>query len=283
MGGPARNRPPRAASPRQWENTHRVGWRDDSKPDPTASMTPSTDTSSPPRPPRRRKSGPRTRWVLVGSLVVTALLYVVPYGRWLVYPCTLLSTLAHEMGHGVAALLVGGSFRRLEMWADGSGVAHWRGDVGALGLAVVAMGGLVGPALVAGMAFFFGRTPTGARATLGSVALILLVAELLVVRGVFAFVFVALVATGLVLAARGPSPELCQWVLVFLAVQLALSVFSRGDYLFTPVARTSAGTLPSDVAQIAAALPLPYWFWGGVCAGVSILVLAMGVRAYWRS
>ena len=60
------------------------------------------------------------------------------------------------------------------------------------------------------------------------------------------------------------------------------SVFARGDYLFTPVAETAGGAMPSDVGQIAAALVLPYWFWGAVCGGISVLVLGYGVRSYWR-
>ena len=59
---------------------------------------------------------------------------------------------------------------------------------------------------------------------------------------------------------------------MFVSVQLALSVFSRGDYLFTP----NAGPFPSDVANMATSLFLPYWFWGLVCGGFSLAVLAAG-------
>ena len=47
----------------------------------------------------------RARFVLLASVILTAPLYVVPYARHVAYPLMLLSTLAHEMGHGVAALL----------------------------------------------------------------------------------------------------------------------------------------------------------------------------------
>ena len=73
-----------------------------------------------------------------------------------------------------------------------------------------------------------------------------------------------------------------QGVLVFLAVQLALSVFTRGDYLFTEVARSSAGAMPSDVAVIAAHLGGPYWAWGLACGLVSVLVLIGGLAWYRR-
>ena len=231
---------------------------------------------------RRLRPVERARLVLGVSIAVTALLYVVPYGRVLAYPLMLLSTLAHEMGHGITALLVGGSFERFLMWPDGSGVAVWSGEPGRLRSAAVAAGGLVGPAVTAALAFTFGRTARGARATLTAIAVVLALALLLVVRNLFGGVFVVLLLAGCVAIARKASGEIAQLALVFLAVQLALSVFSRGDYLFTPVAETAGGTMPSDVGQIAAALLLPYWFWGAVCGGLSVLVLGYGVKRYWR-
>ena len=224
----------------------------------------------------------RARLVLTASVVLTVLLYVVPYGHVLAYPLMLLSTLAHEMGHGLAALLVGGSFHRFVMWPDGSGMAVWSGDGGALSLAAVAAGGLVGPAVAAAVAFAIGRTVRGARQALVGVAVILALALLLVVRNLFGFLFVAVVLAGCAFAARKASGEVAQLLLVFLAVQLALSVFSRGDYLFTPTAETATGSMPSDVGQMAAALWLPYWFWGLICGALSVAVLIYGIRAYWR-
>ena len=103
-----------------------------------------------------------------------------------------------------------------------------------------------------------------------------------VVRSVFGAVFVlALILICFGIAFRGRE-EWCQLVLVFFAVQLALSVFSRGDYLFTPVARTAEGNMPSDVGQMADALWLPYWFWGLVCGAFSVAVLVVALWAYWR-
>ena len=47
------------------------------------------------------------------------------------------------------------------------------------------------------------------------------------------------------------APRLSQTVVLLLAVQLALSVFSRSDYLFTSMALTACGPMPSDVAVMA--------------------------------
>jgi hypothetical protein len=225
----------------------------------------------------------RARLVLVGTLAVTAVLYLVPFLRPLAWPLRLLSTAAHELGHGLGAVSVGGRFEALRMWSDGSGVATWSALVGRLGHATIAAGGLIGPAVAAALCFLVGRRPRGARVALVAVGAGLLVVDLWVVRSLFGAVFVG--ALGIVLLAVGlKAPDwLAQATLVFVAVQLALSVFSRGDYLFTPVARTADGVLPSDVAQIAAALVLPYWFWGACCGLFSVLVLLLGLVVYLRS
>ena len=224
----------------------------------------------------------RARLVFLVSLAVTALLYFIPQARLLAYPLMLLSTLAHEMGHGVTAFLTGASFERFQMWPDGSGVAIWSGEMARWRMALVAAGGLVGPALAAAGAFAAGRTARGARIGLYATAAILAIAEILVVRNVFALVFVGVILGVCILAARAKSAEVAQLVLVFFGIQLGFSVFSRGDYLFTPVAQTASGAMPSDVAQIAQAFFLPYWVWGGLCGGLSVLVLILGLKLYWR-
>ena len=230
----------------------------------------------------RLRPSERARLVLGVSVVATLLLYVVPYGYVLAYPLMLLSTLVHEMGHGLAALLVGGSFHQFQMWPDGSGVAMWSAEPSRLRLAVVAAGGLLGPASAAAVGFAAGRTARGARRFLHVITILLALSLVLVVRNLFGWMFVGIFALGLWWVASRSKAETAQLVLVFLSVQLTLSVFSRGDYLFTPTARTAQGEMPSDVGQMAHALLLPYWFWGGLCAGCSIWILIQGLRAYWR-
>ena len=102
------------------------------------------------------------------------------------------------------------------------------------------------------------------------------------VRNAFGLVFVGSLSMLLASIARRGTPETARFALVFFAVQLALSVFSRSDYLFTRLAETGAGSAPSDVARMAEALFLPYWFWGGLCGAVSVAVLAAGAWSYLR-
>ncbi len=222
------------------------------------------------------------RLVLVSSAIVTAALYSLPIGRTIGYPLVLLSTLAHEMGHGIAALMVGGSFASFQLFSDGSGVAMTAVS-GRLSAAFVSAGGLIGPSVAAVLFFVLGKRASWARIALGAIAFLLVLALVFVVRNVFGRAFIGAMAALAALIAWKGGARLSQLALVFVGTELALSVYSRGDYLFTPVAETSAGTMPSDVAQMSQALFLPYWFWGAVCGGASVAVLAFGLIYYWRA
>lgn len=225
----------------------------------------------------------RTRAALIWSITLTVGLYLMPYGGLVGYPLVLLSTLVHEVGHGVAGVAVGGDFERFVMFADASGMARISGVPTGWRSAIVSAGGLVGPALAAGVAFVMARRPVWSRFFLALLAAAMLALVLTVVRNGFGLAFagaLALLFAGLGLRA---SAATAQVVAVFMAVQLSLSVFSRGDYLFVQTAHTGAGTAPSDVAQMASALGGPYWLWGLACGAFSVMVLVVGVWAFWRS
>lgn len=222
------------------------------------------------------------RSVFVASVAITALLYAIPYGHYVAYPLVLLSTLVHELGHGLTAVLVGGNFHDFRMWLDGSGVATHSGHYGALASALVSAGGLVGPAIAAAIGLACSRRAKAARAFLLLIGLGLAVAEIVVVRNMFGWVFVGVLAFLCLAIAMGAPARTAQVSVIFLSVQLALAVFSRSDYLFTAVAETSSGQMPSDVAQMASALGGPYWFWGALCALVSVAALAVGAFALLR-
>ncbi len=233
--------------------------------------------------PAERQAAERATVALLASIALTVALYLVPYGHWIGWPLVLVSTVAHELGHGIAGVLVGGTFDKLYVWSDASGMAYVYVHDGRLARAFVAAGGLVGPACAAALGFAFGRSARAARIALLVAAGVLFLALLLVVRNFFGVAFVALLASALAWIGVRLRAERAQLVVVFLSIQLALSVFSRGDYLFTDTARMATGPMPSDVANMAAALPLPYWFWGAVCGAFSLAVLALGTWLFART
>lgn len=225
----------------------------------------------------------KSAWAIIIASVLTLVLYFVPFLQPVAYPFILLSTLVHEMGHGLAAVLVGGHFESFQMWGDGSGVASINGSFGAFSKAFIASAGLVGPALVASLCFCFINSEKRARFVLAAFAIISALSLLLVVRNLFGVFFVSILCGACFFFSLGKGHKYAQIVLAFIATQLALSVFSRSDYLFTNEAHTSAGVMPSDVAQIANSLILPYWFWGALCGLFSLAVLTFGIKRIFRS
>jgi hypothetical protein len=228
---------------------------------------------------RRDTQGRAARALLI-AVAATVILYVIPYGRFIGYPLVLVSTIAHEMGHGIAGVLVGGRFESFIVGADASGLAHIVGYSGRFSEAFVSAGGLCGPACVAFLCFLAARSPRFARIAVLVAGGFLAFSLLWVVRNVFGWIAVGTLAAALLGLGLRARPETAQAVVVFLAVQLSLSVFSRGDYLFMERAHTVAGDFPSDVANMSTALFLPYWFWGALCGAFSVAVLALGVRLY---
>lgn len=227
----------------------------------------------------------RARIVLAACTAVTLALYLIPDMYWVAYPLVLISTVVHEMGHGVAALLVGGRWADFHMFSDASGYAStWAPDGAAR--AFVMAGGLCGPAVAGAVFLALGRRPKSARWALGATGAFFALSEILWVRGGFGWMFVgALAAICLVIALKA-SAEVAQIALIFLATQLALSVYSRSDYLFTKgvTGQTvgASGNHVSDVQGMAQNLGLPYWFWGALCAAFSAAVLLAAAWLYFR-
>ncbi len=230
----------------------------------------------------RRRRAKHALWWSIG---LTVLLYAIPLGRFVAYPLMLFSTLVHELGHGLTSLAVGGTFERMVMFSDGSGVATHGGlpSDAAVAHALVAAGGLVGPSIIAALAFGLARTGRLSKAALAIGAVFLVVMMGAFIRNPFGLVFTGLVVLGLGWTVLRCSADTAQIVLVFLAIQLSLSVFSRGDYLFMEHAQTGAGVMPSDTAHMAMALGGAYWMWGLACGAFSVLVLGLGVWAFSRA
>lgn len=221
----------------------------------------------------------RFRWderaFLVLAALVTVGLWQVSWGQMVLYPFTLFATYAHEAGHGMTALVLGGSFEGLTLYPDGSGVAAWRGDFGPVGRAAVAAGGLVGPACF-GAGLFAASRNIPARYIL--VALTVFTALVMVFFAESGFTVVALgvLATVLFTVARWAPRTGAPFLLQLLALQLALSVFRDLDYMFSPGGEVGGELVRSDTGAIEDALLLPYWFWGTVTATFAFTVVLVG-------
>lgn len=219
---------------------------------------------------------------LIGAALVTVILWQVPGGNYALYPFTILATWFHEMAHGVMAVLLGGTFTKLLIFQNGSGVAYYTGPLwlGPIGKALVAAAGPLGPPIAGGALILTSRNTKTASLSLYVLGTILLVSTAIWVRSVFGFIVIpAMGLLILALAVKG-SPRVRGFAVQFLGVQACVSTYLQVGYLFT----FSAGPLGiSDTGQIQQILLLPYWFWGGLISVSSFLILAQSLRIAYRS
>jgi hypothetical protein len=222
------------------------------------------------------------RTLLVAAAIAWLLEHVVPFGRLVLYPFTLLATWVHETGHGLAALATGGAFDRLVIYADASGFANVRVSSPAA-TAIMSLGGLWAPPLVGAVLLAVARGPRRARLALFTLTLLMLVTLALWVRSPAGFIAVPACAALLGWAALRWQPEHRLVLTQFIAITLALDTLGRMvGYALSSTATVGGHVEKSDVAAIADALGGHYLAWGLVVIAVALGLLALGLWVAWR-
>lgn len=102
----------------------------------------------------------------------------VPWGRYLLYPFMMFAIWCHEMCHGIAAIIVGGYTKSIDISPDGSGWCSWglSGDTARkLRLSFVESAGYSGTAYAGAILLLFRKTAKGPQwGTIGIACLIFL-------------------------------------------------------------------------------------------------------------
>lgn len=221
-------------------------------------------------------------WTVV---VVQLVLWLLPMGigSLVLYPFSVLATWAHELGHALAALLVGGRPRSIELFFTLSGLTQSGGYEGAGAQAVVSAGGLLGAPVAGFFMLLASATPRGAVLALGALTASLALALVLLMTNVQGWILGSAVVLLLGLGTWRLDLEKRFIFAQLIALQLLLSVWSNWRYLFAQTAYVSGQQLGSDVEQIAQALGGSYWIWG-VLIGALDLGLIYGAYRFvrWR-
>ena len=230
------------------------------------------------------RAAPESQAEQVGRLLIAAVLVVfapsLPFGNYLIYPFMILGTWFHEMGHGLTAMVFGYDFEQLVIYSNGSGVAESSlpADASRFSRAMIAAGGPLGPS-IAGAALIL----ASARAKLWRPMLYLLAFAIAVSTGIWVrsstgWVVLPAIALGLgLLAWRGPAGAV-RFMLQFLGMLAALSMFMSWDYLFMESASIGGQTMLSDTGAIEANLFLPHWFWAITLIGIAILMIGTSLK-----
>lgn len=223
----------------------------------------------------------RNLQIVVGLGILTLLIWhIVPYGRFFLYPFVILSTWFHEMGHGLTALILGGTFHKLEIFSTGSGVAYWSGELfaGNLGRAFVAAAGPIAPTIFGGIFLYYSRYNNRTRLIMLLFSILLCASAVIWVRSWFGLGAIVFFAILFFLVAVFGKERLNQFCLQFVAIQAFMSLYLSLDYIFTGIGQTDAGIFYSDTYHISESLFLTYWFWGGVICIFSLAIMFFSFR-----
>jgi len=211
----------------------------------------------------------------VGRLILAAFIVLalpsLPFGSYLVYPFTILTTWFHEMGHGLTAMLLGQQFDSLLIYANGSGLAQSRvaTDASPFLRAAIAAGGPLAPTFVGAGLIVASAHQRLWRPVLWGTSIAIFASVILYVRSTVGFAVLPIIALSLALIAWKASAGANRFTLQFLGVLGAMSMFSDYRYFFTERVQIDGETILSDTGQIEAALWLPHWVWAALILMVS--------------
>ena len=214
--------------------------------------------------------------VLAAIAAGSVLLWQTSWGSLALYPFTILATWFHEMGHGLAAVMLGDSFERLVIYADGSGFAlsMRSADSSRLSDALVSAAGPIGPPIAGALLLMASRNRNATRVILAGLAAALVLSTLVWVRSLVGWIVLPAIAIGLLVVVLRGSLKVQAFVIQLLGVQACISTYRSTDYLFSPGGSVGGRLERSDTAAIADALLLPYWFWGAAISAVILVLLA---------
>jgi peptidase M50B-like protein len=227
------------------------------------------------------REAPASRTALLLAMGIYFVVHAfVPLGGLLLYPLSLLATFVHEMGHGLVALVTGGSFSSLEVFSNASGLAHTT-SAHPWAAALVSVGGLLAPPAVGATLLAVSRGPKRARVVLVAMAVFVVVALAIWVRSTAAWIVLPLDALALAYFGVRASPRKRMVFAQLVGVSLAIDTWSGKGYLFTDEVVIDGHTIPSDISNFAHVAGGPYLLWGLLVFLVSCLLLAGGLWAAW--
>ena len=135
------------------------------------------------------------------TLIATLLLWQLPFGGFVLYPFKILATWLHEGSHGLVMALTGAGFDRMEVFSDGSGLAHGKHSVVPFAAGLIAAAGYMGTPLWGVALLGASRTVRGARWALAVGAALMAASAMLVVSNRFGQVALGVTGAAIAVAA----------------------------------------------------------------------------------
>jgi hypothetical protein len=212
---------------------------------------------------------------ILSAAGVAFLACIVPPIHLLLLPLQYLNTHLHEMCHAIMAAATGGDPLRILVFANGSGVTPIMGG----NVFIEASAGYIGATLIGSAMIFFGRTPERARIVLGVVAGMLLMSQILWVRGdsvgvVSGWFWTAILFCAARFLKGTPALFVCQLV----GLEQCLNAIGSVYELFKISAFTETH---SDALIVQSVTFIPAVAWASLWCVFSLLMVALTVRKAW--
>lgn len=229
---------------------------------------------------------PQTLTLIGVAGLAAVLLAIVPWLSFLNYPFRLLITIVHELSHGLAALITGGSFIRFVIFSDGSGLAYTTGGWRLL----VIPAGYLGVALFGAVLIMLGRNHRWSRIAMAIIGLVMILFTLRygipsifsdhMLGGVLTTVSGVFFGGLFLLIAFKASSRWIVFLLNFIAIQAGLTAFSD---IVTVIGLSMPFLTParSDAQSMADLTLIPAVVWALVWAAVAFLLIGGAIWATW--
>ena len=207
-----------------------------------------------------------------GLVVIIWMVLQMPVAR---IPIEFLSTWAHELGHGVGALITGGGFEALTVFPDFSGLARTL-TTNDFQRAMVIFIGLLGPSLMGVLMIFMTRALHKSRLAVAVLAG-LLALSLIWAADSFTVAILLIGAVILGVSAWKLPAQIIHYVAHIIAIALCLNALTGFGYFFIGNGEIGGSVYRSDTGVLSDVIGGPYWFWGMLMVVVSVAILVAGV------
>lgn len=213
--------------------------------------------------------------IILAAVVIVYFLWNVRALGFILYPLRLFVTYVHEAGHGSMALLTGGHFNRLEVFADGSGQASTAGGISAL----ILPAGYLGAAIFGAVLFYLVNRWHYSR-TLSVILGLWLIAFSVLFGGLLTTAFFVGIGFGVILIALGwkATTGINTLVLNVLAIMTGLNAVLDISFLIGH-SDASLGVVRNDAAAFSAEVAplIPPAIWALLWTGLALAILGASV------
>lgn len=221
----------------------------------------------------------------IGFAILTVAIWRIPIGYYVMYPFTIIGTWFHEMGHGIMAWILGGKFLYLEIFPNGSGLAHSSHSEFHINYntarGLISLAGLMGPPFMGAIIILLSKSVRKSTVALYVLSVAMIISVIVWVRTPVGITVISLMAILFLLIAIKGGKSFRQFVVQIIGLQACVSTYLQIDYLFmTEVTVNGEGGL-SDSGNIAQHWGMTVPFWGTFISILSFTLLLFAL--YFRN